>query len=236
MSKRYKRTIQAIVIHHMGDGLPPDISIEKRWNPNGYEYPSYDFGVEYDGRIKNGRPLTILGAHTRADKAPRESDEYWYNKNGIGIGLAGDFTKYPMPREQYLGLVNLTRKLMDQYRIPAEEVKAHKDVTYTLCPGTNWDFARFKKDLTGGEVSVQSLVIYGYDDWAAADILAHYLQCPTILLERFKAKPIDAEVIYVLGGKDVPVPRATLLSGANRYETMQAVLDFIKITGDEIKK
>lgn len=224
-STLYDRSIKAIVIHHPGDGLPPEISIEQRWNPHEYEYPSYDFGVEYNGAVKAGRPLNIIGAHTLADKAPRNGDQYWYNKNGIGVAVAGDFTKYPMSAAQYNGLVKLVKELMAKYKVPINEVYAHKDLTYTLCPGTLWDFAKFKKDLE--DKDMDNLVLYGGYDDGAAKLLAHHLQCPIMHIDYFKAKPISAEKLYMIGGLEKPTPGAILITGKDRYATMQAVLNFI---------
>ena len=111
MSTPFNRTIQDIVIHHMGDGKPPEVSILQRWNPSNYDYPEYDFGVEADGTIRIGRPLNYQGAHTLSDKPPySQKGNQWWNQNSIGIGIAGDFTKYPMPQVQFNALVALVKR------------------------------------------------------------------------------------------------------------------------------
>jgi hypothetical protein len=140
MSTSYNRSIQAIVIHHMGDSLPPEVPISQRWNPQRYDYPEYDFGIEADGTIRQGRPLNFQGAHCLSDKPPySQKGNQWWNKNSIGIGLAGDFTKYDMPQAQFNALVNLVKQLMSQYGLTIDNVYPHGQVTYTDCPGCVYD-------------------------------------------------------------------------------------------------
>ena len=140
MSQSYVRTIKAIVIHHMGDGKSPEDTILKRWNPHNYEYPEYDYGLEADGTLEIGRLLNIEGAHCISDKDPyNKRGINWWNRNSIGIGLAGDFTKYSMPQAQFNALVALVKSLMAQYRLTLDDVYPHGQVTYTNCPGCVYD-------------------------------------------------------------------------------------------------
>lgn len=139
MSTAYNRKIQEIVIHHMGDSKAPTVPIAQRWNPYKYDYPEYDFGVEADGTIRQGRVLTVQGAHCIPTKSPYvQKGNQWYNQNSIGIGLAGDFTKYPMPQAQFNGLVGLVKKLMNQYGLTLDNVYPHGQVTSTACPGCTY--------------------------------------------------------------------------------------------------
>lgn len=167
MSTPYNRTIKAIVIHHMGDGQSSDISILKRWNPQNYDYPEYDFGVEADGTIRDGRPLTFQGAHCLSDKPPySQRGDQWWNQNSIGIGVAGDFTKYPMPQAQFNALVALVTRLMTQYGLTLDNVYPHGQVMYTDCPGCTyskvtalkgtWSYDEFEKAVLGKGVIIMA--------------------------------------------------------------------------------
>jgi hypothetical protein len=131
--------VQRLVIHHMGDGKPPEVPISQRWNPYGYQYPEYDFGIEYNGTIVQGRPLNAIGAHCIADKPQYNYGKNWWNQNSLGIGLAGDFTKYPMTQAQFDSLVLLVKKLMAQHNLTLDDVYPHGQVTYTDCPGCVYD-------------------------------------------------------------------------------------------------
>ena len=139
MTIPFNRTIKEIVIHHMGDGRPPSIPIAQRWNPYKSEQPEYDFGIEEDGTVRAGRPLNIQGAHCIADKPQysKQGQQYW-NQNSIGIGLAGDFTKYPMGTAQFNSLVSFVKKLMKQYGLTLDNVYPHGQVKYTDCPGCTY--------------------------------------------------------------------------------------------------
>ena len=123
----------------MGDGQTSDVSILKRWNPHNYDYPEYDFGVEADGTIRDGRLLTFQGSHTLSDKPPySQRGDNWWNQNSIGIGIAGDFTKYPMPLAQFASLCALVKRLMIQYELTLDNVYPHGQVTRTDCPGCTY--------------------------------------------------------------------------------------------------
>jgi len=123
----------------MGDGLVPGVPIAGRWNPYGYEFPEYDFGVEEDGTIRVGRPLNVQGAHCLATKHPYvDRGDQWWNQNSIGIGLAGDFTKFPMKFAQLMGLVGLVRRLMSEHVLTLDNVYPHGQVTSTDCPGCTY--------------------------------------------------------------------------------------------------
>ena len=169
MSTLFNRNIQDIVLHHMGDGKPPEISILQRWNPANYDYPEYDFGVEADGTIRNGRPLNFQGAHTLSDKPPySQKGNQWWNQNSIGIGIAGDFTLYPMPQAQFNALVALVKRLMSQYGLTLDNVYPHGQVTYTDCPGCTysklpnakglWSYDEFEKAVLSPISSIQPVV------------------------------------------------------------------------------
>jgi hypothetical protein len=165
MSTLSNRTNKKIVIHHMGDGLPPEVSILQRWNPHGYEFPEYDYGIEADGTVRDGRPLTYEGAHCIADKPKYNYGPNWWNQNSIGIGLAGDFTKYPMPKAQFISLCSLVKDLMSQYELTLDDVYPHGQVTYTDCPGCvydkvpelhgGWNYNEFERAVNGEVVKVE---------------------------------------------------------------------------------
>lgn len=77
---------------------------------------------------------------------------------------------------------------------------------------------------------VKKIVIYnGSADHRSAELLADYLQCPTISNER----PFDyscVEHVFAVGGKkeNYTSHLKTLIAGSNRYETTQKVLDYVK--------
>lgn len=80
-----------------------------------------------------------------------------------------------------------------------------------------------------GGNKVKAVVIYNEGaDRRGAEYLADYLNCPTISNSRtFDYSCV--EHVYAVGGKKEQYTKylKTLLSGANRYDTMQQILNFI---------
>lgn len=171
MSTPFNRTIKAIVIHHPGDGKPPSVSILNRWNPYKYEYPEYDYGVESDGTVRIGRPLNIQGSHCIATKGSYgQRGSQWWNQNSIGIAVAGDFTKFPMPPAQFNGLVALVKSLMSQYGLQTlDNVYPHCQVASTACPGCTyskvagsrgfWSYDEFEKAVMKKDVNAMPTTV-----------------------------------------------------------------------------
>ncbi|EGW39090.1 S8 family serine peptidase [Desulfosporosinus sp. OT] len=245
MSTPYNRTIQSIVIHHMGDGLPPEVSILQRWNPEGLDYPEYDYGIEADGTVRVGRPLNIQGAHTLSDRPPYSQKGYqWWNRNSIGIGLAGDFTKYPMPLAQFYALVSLVNSLMSEHGLTLDNVYPHGQVTYTDCPGCTyskvpalmegkWSYDNFEQAILRNEQQEVSdvfdvcVVYYTPADFSGALVVANEnggcaMFCrnggPSVHVDVKKAKKI-----INIGGPELKLPGEVWLSGDKAKDTLKKV-------------
>lgn len=87
----------------------------------------YHFVIDGSGRIWEGRPLGVIGAHVK-DK----------NDGNVGISLMGDFhpPRNNQPsKAQVDSLVALMRWLTVQYAIPVDRIKGHRDQEDTSCPG-----------------------------------------------------------------------------------------------------
>lgn len=87
---------------------------------------AYQFLIDGGGRIWEGRPLSLVGAHVK-DK----------NDGNVGISLMGDFSpgRQKPTAAQIKSLIALTRWLSETYAIPAERIKGHRDQEITACPG-----------------------------------------------------------------------------------------------------
>ena len=246
MSTLYNRKIQAIVIHHMGDGQSSDVSILNRWNPHGYQFPEYDFGVEADGTIRQGRPLNYQGSHCISDKPPySQRGDQWWNQNSIGIGIAGDFTKFPMPQAQFNGLVGLVINLMNQYKLTLDEVSPHGKVAYTDCPGCvydkvtalhgYWNYNDFENAVKnnnqgGNDVLDVAVLLFSKEDyWAGYDVAVKNGNCAlfTRLNGTIPKDSMSAKHLIVVGGSSVNHPNETLLSGNTKYDTAQKVGEYL---------
>ena len=99
---------------------------------------AYHYLVLPDGKIEQGRPERCEGAH-----APG------YNSY-LGISVAGDFSSADNRRgskgitrptaKQIKSLIELCRKLRQQYSIPMQHILRHSDVAPTKCPGDRFPF------------------------------------------------------------------------------------------------
>lgn len=89
------------------------------------------------------------------------------------------------------------------------------------------DFYNFVKE---GKKKVDAIVIYNYGaDMHSAELLADFLNCPTISNVR-KFDYSCVKNVYAVGGKKEQYTGylTKLISGTDRYGKAQAALDFIK--------
>ena len=128
-----------ITIHH--DGMTPfwgvtdlDARLRLEWIRNGHRGKGWsDIGYHYivdrSGVVWQGRDVTKWqGAHVKNR-----------NENNIGVMCMGNFMLQRPSAAQVAGLNRTVAQLQLVYRIPAANVKTHKEWegAQTLCPGTN---------------------------------------------------------------------------------------------------
>lgn len=93
------------------------------------------------------------------------------------------------------------------------------------------NFEKFSKDYNDGgdEKKVKTLIVYGEGaDQRAAEYLADYLKSPICSKNNLTQDTINSvETFYMVGGTWKPTTNTILLSGKDRYETMQVVLEYI---------
>jgi hypothetical protein len=128
-------------------GVPIDAArldrIHQRDHPDWaitYEGKTYYIGYHYvilpDGTIQKGRPDLCPGAHARK------------HNDWIGICVIGAFSARNNPHwwphvptdAQVRSIVSLCEELMSKYHIPPSQVKRHRDVNGTYCPGGRFPY------------------------------------------------------------------------------------------------
>lgn len=126
------REIKQIVIHHSAGTVNTTLSaIRKMHIQRGFStigYHQYIYMKEGKWVIERGRPDQQIGSHAKG-----------FNKNSLGICIAGNYEKSEVPTE---ALDLLVEKIADwclQYKIPTKEIYGHREVgtTATACPGHN---------------------------------------------------------------------------------------------------
>ena len=122
-----------IVLHHRaGNGDAESIHnqhLNKGWSGIGYH-----FYVRKDGSIYRGRPIDTIGAHTEGK-----------NSVSVGVCFEGDYhyTDKVMPSAQFKAGQELIAYLKGIY--PNAEIKGHRDLQATGCPGQYFPFEGIKR-------------------------------------------------------------------------------------------
>jgi len=139
-----EQTPQWITIHHAGElwtgGKSPEdyLRAMQAWGQKEKHWPDlpYHFLIAPDGRIFEGRPI---------EYEPDSNTNYSLSGN-IGIELFGNFEVQRPSEQQLQSCVRLTAWLAQEYRIPIENIRGHKDAAkeQTVCPGK--DFYRYLSD------------------------------------------------------------------------------------------
>ncbi len=125
------RPINKIIIHCSATPENRDVDVKKvrKWHmkENGWIDVGYHYFIKLDGSIEAGRPIELIGSHTRG-----------YNKGSIGICYAGGMNKSnTKPKdtrtdEQKEGLVNLINKIKEIY--PDITIHGHNEFSDKACP------------------------------------------------------------------------------------------------------
>ncbi len=116
-----------IVLHHAAASVCTPEDIHRIHLLNGWAGIGYHFYVRKDGSVTRGRPLWSIGAHVSGN-----------NISSVGICFEGNFEKENMPPKQIEAGKNLLGVLKGIY--PGIDIKLHKDLNATACPGKNFPF------------------------------------------------------------------------------------------------
>lgn len=128
--------VERITVHH--DGMPPTSlrgmdqcarqieSIRRGHRGNGWADIGYHYVVDPDGRIWEGRPINLQGAHVKE-----------FNPHNMGILVLGNFEEQQPTSQAVASLDRFVASQMHQYRVPLNRVFTHQELASTACPGRN---------------------------------------------------------------------------------------------------
>ena len=119
-----------IVIHHRA-GNGDAQSIHSLHLNRGYTGIGYHFYVRKDGSVYRGRPIDVVGAHCKGE-----------NARSIGVCFEGNFENETMSDVQIKAGQQLVSYLKGLY--PNAEIKKHKDLGSTSCPGKSFPYESVK--------------------------------------------------------------------------------------------
>lgn len=129
-------TVRRITVHHdaidpLPSGSPDDVArrlesirrghLERGWADIGYHY-----AIDPSGRIWQGRPLSLQGAHV--------GDQ---NENNLGVVMLGNFDRQAPTPQSLEALDRLIAAEMRRFRISMAEIRTHREMSPTACPGRN---------------------------------------------------------------------------------------------------
>ena len=128
------KKIDAIIIHCSATRAGQDLrakDIDRMHKQRGFNQIGYNFVIDLDGTVENGRPLTIDGAHCNTKGFSKES----YNMHSIGVCYIGGLdvdgkAKDTRTDAQKASLRNLVAKLCKEYDII--ELLGHRDTSPDL--------------------------------------------------------------------------------------------------------
>ncbi len=129
------KTIDSIIIHCSATRARQDLrakDMDRMHKQRGFAQIGYNFVIDLDGTVENGRPLSIDGAHCNTKGFSGVS----YNKHSVGICYIGGLDESGKPADtrteaQKNALRDLVAKLCKEY--PIIELLGHRDTS----PDTN---------------------------------------------------------------------------------------------------
>jgi len=130
--------VQRITIHHdaiNSSGLVRQADVARRlesirrahlargseWVDIGYHYI-----IDPEGRIWQGRPISIEGAHVAKT-----------NPHNLGVMLMGNFDEHRPSQQALATLDAFVTDQMRRFRVPINRVYTHKELRETACPGVH---------------------------------------------------------------------------------------------------
>ncbi len=124
-----------MAIHHTetptNDSISPEARLRQiqsyHMDVRGWCDIGYHYLISRDGRVWEGRPGQLLGAHAGAGN----------NTGNIGIALIGSYDDTPITEAQLQSVAGLVRALAGDYGITIDRttIKGHREYKSTSCPG-----------------------------------------------------------------------------------------------------
>ena len=138
-----KRNITRKIVLHHADASNCDAATIHKWHiARGWAGIGYHFVVRKNGTIERGRPIDVIGAHCTGN-----------NADSVGICFEGNFETEKMTDKQIKSGQELMSYLYKTYGLNKSNVKRHKDLMATSCPGKNFPFNEIIKGVTATVLS-----------------------------------------------------------------------------------
>lgn len=172
-----------IVLHHAAAKTATVVQIDQWHKGNGWSGIGYHFYVRKNGDIYRGRPIWAVGAHAQGS-----------NSNSIGICAEGNFDVEAMPQAQEKAIKELLEYLKALY--PKAQVKGHREVGATGCPGKNYPLDEMKRFYNNAENEVDAMTS---EEKAKFNLLVN-----TVEKHEERLDKIDGKMVYNYIDKNMP--------------------------------
>ena len=116
-----------VILHHAAARSYSPEQVNTQHNNQGWNGIGYNFYIRKNGLIYEGRPIWAVGAHALN-----------FNSRSVGICCEGDFNVEYMQDPQLAALSQLLTYVLSYYDLSAGNVRLHRDVNSTDCPGKNY--------------------------------------------------------------------------------------------------
>lgn len=136
------RKISEIILHCSAtrEGKAFTVSDIDRWHrERGWKGCGYHYVITLDGKVEQGRPEQVAGAHCTGRNS--ESIGVCYIGGCDMVGKSKD-TRTP---EQKRAMVTLVRQLMQAHGIGIDDVRCHNEFSSKACP--SFSIEKFRKEL-----------------------------------------------------------------------------------------
>ena len=145
------KTIDSIIIHCSATRFGQDLrakDIDRMHKQRGFNQIGYNYVIDIDGTVENGRPLSVDGAHCNTKGDSGRS----YNKHSIGICYIGGLDVNGKAADtrteaQRIALRDLVEKLCRDYPIIEDngEVEPFEYIKACPCFDVRKEFSNFMK-------------------------------------------------------------------------------------------
>ena len=126
--------IERITVHH--DGMDEFDSFSRQDSARrveairrahvnlGWADIGYHYIIDPAGRVYEGRPMNLQGAHVRDA-----------NEQNLGVMVLGNYMRRPPTDASVASLESFLRTAMRQHRVSVQRVMTHREYVPTACPG-----------------------------------------------------------------------------------------------------
>ncbi len=121
-----------VVLHHVQGNMSVR-QVHELHLGRGHKGIDYNIYIGKDGEVYWGRGLQYEGGHTL-----NSGISAGVNARSVGIVCNGDYTKEQMSAAQLAALKRVTLDVAKHYGLAAEQIKAHREVGNTDCPGKSY--------------------------------------------------------------------------------------------------